>query len=134
MTSKANISGEIFDYKKRAARTILDIKTKEERTISLFKKLDWMPFYDEIFMKFYDEIYVNCVIFKYLNGQCPEYLLNKLVRVSDTSARSSRYVHMATLPQVHQCNRRVNSLPVNTRSSENINAFKHKYIKYVKER
>ena len=47
MTSKTNIR-RVFRLQKRAARTLLDVKTKEERTGSLFKKLNWMPFYDEI--------------------------------------------------------------------------------------
>ena len=82
---------------------------------------------------------------KCLNGQCPEYLFNKLVRVSDTSVRSSRYGHITLrCPKYNRVTKGGktflttstllwNSLPVNIRSSESINAFKHKYIKYIKE-
>ena len=43
MTSKTNIR-PVLPLQKRAATTILDVKTKEEWTVSLFKKLNWMPF------------------------------------------------------------------------------------------
>jgi len=36
MTSKANIR-RVLPLQKKAARTILDVNTKEERTVSLFK-------------------------------------------------------------------------------------------------
>ena len=77
MTSKINIR-RVFRLQKRAARAILGVKTKEERTVSLFKKLNWMPFYDEI------SVNKLCIIFKCLQGQCPDYLCDKLVLVSDT--------------------------------------------------
>ena len=78
-------------------------------------------------------------------GQFPEYLCNKLVLVSETSVRSSRYGHIAL--RCPKYNRKTkggkkfltssvllwNSLPGNIRSSERINAFKRKYIKFVKE-
>ena len=50
---------------------------RDERTVTLFKRLDWLPFYDEI----------N----KCLNGQCPEYFGSCLVHVSNLSTRTSRY-------------------------------------------
>ena len=31
-----------------AARVILNAKVREERTITLFDRLNWIPFYDEI--------------------------------------------------------------------------------------
>ncbi len=88
ITSKANIRG-VFRLQKRAARVILEVKTaNEERNVDLFNKLDWLPFYDEI------NVNKLCLIFKCLHGQCPEYLSNKLIRVSDKSVRSSRYSHI----------------------------------------
>ena len=138
MTSKTNIR-RVFRLQKRAARTILDVKTKEERTVSLFKKLNWMPFYDEI------NVNKLCLTFKCLQGQCPEYLCNKLVLVSDNSVRSSRYGHITL--RCPKYNRKTeggktfltssillwNSLPVKIRSSESINSFKRRYIEYIKE-
>ena len=41
MITKTHIR-PVFRLQKRSARTV---KTKEERTVSLFKKLNWMPFY-----------------------------------------------------------------------------------------
>ena len=73
---------------KRAARVIVGVKTREEHTVNLFKKLDWIPFYDEI------NINKLRLIFECLNGKCPECLSNQLVRVSDTSASSSQYGHI----------------------------------------
>ena len=83
-TSKDNIR-RVFKLQKRAARVILDAKTKETRTVRLFEKLGWLPFYDEL--------HVNklCIIYKSLNGQCPEYLSDQITRVSDISKRSSRH-------------------------------------------
>jgi len=43
MTSKTNIR-RVFRLQKRAVRAILGVKTKEELTVSVFKKLNWMPF------------------------------------------------------------------------------------------
>ena len=83
-TSTNNIR-RVFRLQKRAARVILGVKTKEERTIKLFKKLEWLPFYDEI------NVIKLCLVFKCLNGQCPEYLSNTLTRVSDISTRQSRH-------------------------------------------
>ena len=83
-------------------------------------------------------------ILKCLEGQCPEYLCNKLVLVSDTSVRSSRYWHI--ILRCPKYNRKTeggetfltssillwNSLPVKIGSSESLNSFKRKYIEYVK--
>jgi len=43
MTSKTNIR-RVLQLQKRAARAKLGVKTEEEQTVSLFKKLNWMPF------------------------------------------------------------------------------------------
>ena len=71
-TSKANIR-RVFGLQKRATGVILDVKTsKEERTVDLFKKLDWLSFYDEINV---NKLYHT---FKCVHGQCPECLSNKV--------------------------------------------------------
>jgi len=138
MTSKANIT-RVFRLKNRAARTILDANTKEKRTVSLFKKLNWVSFVDEI------NVNKPCLIFKCLKGQCPEYLCNKLVLENNTLIRSSRYGHIK--PRCPKYNRKTeggktfstssiflwNSLTAKIRSSESINSFKLKYTEYVKE-
>ena len=70
-TYKCNIR-RIFRLQKRAARVILGLNKREQRTVTLFKRLDWT-----------DEINVNksCLVYKCLNGQCPEYLCRRLVRI-----------------------------------------------------
>ena len=70
-SSKCNIR-RIFRLQKRAARVILGLNKREQRTVTLFKRLDWT-----------DEINVNklCLVYKCLNGQCPEYLCRRLVRI-----------------------------------------------------
>ena len=124
IASKANIR-RVFRLQKRAARVILDIITAtEERTVDLFNKLDWLPFYEEI------NVNKLCLIFKCLYGQCPEYISSTLIRVSDISVRSSRYSHITL--RCPKSNRATeggktfvstttllwNSLPANMRSCE----------------
>jgi len=77
-SSKCNI--------RRIVRVILDLKTRDQHTVTLFKRLDWLPFYDEI------NVNKLCLSYKCLNGQCPDYLLgSRLVRISDMSTRTYRY-------------------------------------------
>ena len=70
-TYKCNIR-RIFRLQKRAARVILGLNKREQRTVTLFKRLDGT-----------DEINVNklWLVYKCLNGQCPEYLCRRLVRI-----------------------------------------------------
>ncbi|XP_078363859.1 uncharacterized protein LOC144648098 [Oculina patagonica] len=137
-TSKSNIR-RIFRLQKRAARVILGVKTRDERTVSLFKRLDWLPFYDEI------TVNKLCLIYKCLNGQCPEYLRNRLVSVNDMSTRTSRYGDITL--RCPRYNRETeggrtflvsatkcwNSLPIYIRTSTSIKAFKHSYSYFIKE-
>ena len=81
-SSTCNIR-RIFRLQKKAARVILDLKTRDQHNVSLFKRLDWLPFYDEI------SVNKLCLSYKCLNGQCPDYLLGSiLVRISDMSTRT----------------------------------------------
>ena len=82
-TSTYNIR-RVFRLEKRAARVIFGVRTKEETRIKLFKKLEWLSFYDEI------NVIKLCLVFKCLNGQCLEFLFNTLTQFSDTSTRQSR--------------------------------------------
>ena len=54
-----------------AARVILNAKVREERTITLFDRLNWIPFYDEI------NINKCCIIYKCLQRITPDYLNTK---------------------------------------------------------
>ena len=70
MTSQDNLR-RVFRLQKRAARVILNVKVREERTITLFDRLNWIPFYDEI------NINKCCIIYKCLQGITPDYLSSK---------------------------------------------------------
>ena len=67
-------SGAVWSstYKCNIRRIFLGLNKREQRTVTLFKRLDWT-----------DEINVNklCLVYKCLNGQCPEYLCRRLVRI-----------------------------------------------------
>jgi len=139
ITSKANIK-RVFRLQKRAARVILDVKTaRDERTVDLCNKVDWLPFYEEI------NVNKLCLIFKCLHGQCPEYISSQLIRVSDISVRSSRYSHITLrCPKSNIATEGGktfaststslwNSLPPNIRSCDSINVFKEKCVKFIKK-
>jgi hypothetical protein len=84
MTSQENL-GRLFKLQKRAARVIFNTKLREERTRTLFKKLKWIPFTDEL------KINKCCRVFKSLNELAPSYVAEKFVTVSQISSRTSRY-------------------------------------------
>ena len=46
-TSKDNLR-RVFKLQKRAARVILGTRIREERTVTLFNKLNWLAFDDEL--------------------------------------------------------------------------------------
>ena len=131
-TSTNNIK-RVFWLQKRAARVILGIRTKEERRIKLFKKLEWLPFYDEI------NVIKLCLVFKCLNGQCPEYM----TQFSDTSTRQSRNGSItlrcpkysreteARRTFAVEAVKEWNRLPINILSSQNVQLLKNNYISYT---
>ena len=63
------------------ARVILNTKLREERTMTLFKKLKWIPFTDEL------KINKCCMVSKSLNELAPSYVAEKFVTVSQISSR-----------------------------------------------
>ncbi len=79
MTSQENLD-RLFKLQKRAARVILNTKLREERTMTLFKKLKWIPFTDEL------KINKCCMVFKSLNELAPSYVAEKFVTVSQISS------------------------------------------------
>ena len=137
-TSTNNLR-RVFRLHKRAARVILGERTKEERTINLFKKLEWLPFYDKI------NVNKLCLVFKCLNDQCPEYLSNTLRRVSDISTGQSRHGRFTlrcpkysreteggktfAVVEVKEWSK----VPNKTRSSQNVKLFKKNYVNYLKK-
>ena len=55
-------------------------------SIDLFKKLDYIPFYDEA------KINIKCILLsKCLSGDCPSYLNDILTSNRDIYSRNSRY-------------------------------------------
>ena len=104
----------VFRLQERAARVILGAKTKEERTIKLFKKLEWLPFYDEI------NVIKLCLVFKCLNGQCPEYLSNTPTRISHGYFYEAVEVweHNSKMPKILAWNR--GRKDICSRSSERV--------------
>ena len=130
----------LFRMLKIAGRVILKMRNSSTTAIlKLFKKLEWLPFYDEI------NVIKLCLVFKCLNGQCPEYLSNTLTRVSDISTRQSR--HGSITLRCPKYSRETeggrtfavaavkewNKHPINIRSSQNVKLFKKKYVNYLKE-
>ena len=83
-TFQANLR-RVFRLQKRAARVILNVGLRKERTVTLFNKLNWILFYDET------KINKCCVIYKCLQGTALEYLTNTLSKISDVSSWGRLY-------------------------------------------
>ena len=138
-TSKKSLR-RVFKFQKRAARLVLNTRIREERTVTLFNKLNWLPFDDEL------KLNTCCMVFKIMNGQAPDYLVNKFSRVSDISKRrSSRYGNITFVCPKY--NRETeggksfavsaiklwNNIPTTIRSSSTINTFKKRYRIFLAE-
>lgn len=96
LTSQDNLRG-IFRLQKRAARVILNAKIREKTTVTLFEKLNWMPFYDDF------KINKGSVIYKCVNELSLDYLSCKFRRISRLSSRTSRYGNITLVSP--KCNR-----------------------------
>ena len=139
-TSKENLH-RVFKFQKRAAQLILNTRIQEERTVTLFNKLNWLPFDDEL------KLNTCCMVFKIMNGLAPDYLINKFSRVSDISKQhSSRY---GNIPFVcPKYNRETeggksfvvstiklwNNIPMTIRLNSNISTFKKCYHTFLAEK
>ena len=134
--SKCNIRG-IFRVQKRAAPVTLSLKMRDERTETLFKRLYWLPFYNEI------NVNILCLLYKCLNRQGPEYLGSR--SVSDLSTITSCYGAITIRhPRYNRATeggktflitaaKLWNSLLINIRSSTSINAFKQNFCNFLKQ-
>ena len=132
VTSQDNLC-RVFRLQKRAARVILNAKVRDERTVTLFHRPNWIPFQDEI------------KINKCLQGTTPEYLSNKLIRVSDVSSRTSCSSELTICcPRYRReteggrtCLSTVtklwNALPLKMRKCFNIKAFQKEYFNFFKD-
>ena len=117
-TSNENIR-RVFRLQKRAARVILNVGLREERTVTIFNKLNWIPFYDET------NINKCCIVYKCLQGIAPAYLVNRLSKVSEISSRSTRYSDINL-----RCPRY--TLPAHIRRSPNLISFKRELFNHQK--
>ena len=74
-TSVDNLN-KVFRLQKRTARVILDADTREN-SIDLFRELNWLPRFHEA------KINKCALVYKRLNGVCPNYMLELLKRNID---------------------------------------------------
>ena len=74
----------ILKLQKRAARVILGADTRSN-SVNLFKKLGWLPFYDEA------KVNKCSLVLKRLQGNCPSYMYDLLKCNADLHTRSGRY-------------------------------------------
>ena len=74
----------VFRLQKRAARVILGAGTRS-RTVENFKKLNWIPFYDEVKIS-------KCVlVYKALHGESPTYITSSLTTNHSLHGRETRH-------------------------------------------
>ena len=78
----------IFKPQKQAARAILDANIRD-RSKDLFRRLDWLPFKDEVNLQKCSLTYRRIIT----KDDCPDYLTKLLPRNSDlrSDSRASRY-------------------------------------------
>ena len=82
-TSYDNLN-QVFKLQKRAARVILrNVGLIEERTVTLFDKLNWISFYDDTMLYY--------LLMSPGIQRSPEYLINRIIKVSDVPSRSTRF-------------------------------------------
>ena len=93
-TSVDNLN-KVFRLQKRAARVILNADTRANR-IDLFRQLHWLPFFHEA------KINQCALVYKRLNGVCPNYMLELLKRNIDIrfTERQSRWVFEFNLSKI----------------------------------
>ena len=84
-TSVDNLN-KVFRLQKRAARVILNADTRAN-SVDLFRELNWLTFLLEA------KINQCALVYKRLNGVCPDYMLELLKRNIDirSTERQSRY-------------------------------------------
>ena len=83
-TTKGNLK-RVFRLQKIAGLVILD-SDFSTRTVLLFKKIDWIPFYVEV------KITKALIIYKTINNNCPTYLIDMLKKNSEVT---THFMHSA---------------------------------------
>ena len=84
-TSVDNLN-RVFRLQKCSPRVILNVDTRAN-SVDLFRELDWLSFFHEA------KINQCALVYKRLNGVCPDYMLELLKRNIDIrfTERQSRY-------------------------------------------
>ena len=88
VSSSVDNLNKVFRLQKRAARVILNADTRAN-SVDLFRELNWLPFFHEnLFL-----INQCAIVYKRLNGVCPDYMLELLKRNIDIRSieRQTRY-------------------------------------------
>ena len=74
----------VFKLQKLAARVISEANTRSN-SVKLFKKLEWLPFYDKV------KLNKSVLVLKRLLGSCPAYMYDILKFNADLHLRTGRY-------------------------------------------
>ena len=124
-------SREFSRMQKRAARIILAAQ-RTSRTVTLFNKLNWIPFYKEAYIN-------RCALaYKRINRTLPEYMNTSLRKNSDVHSRSTRNCNLNLLCPSHRnaseggrtfAVRTIkdwNSLPRSLKTEKSVKSFKAK--------
>ena len=129
--SSDNIT-RVFKLQKRAARVILEADTRSN-SVKLFKKLAWVPFYDEF------KLNKSTLVFKHLQGSCPAYMYDLLKFNADLHTRAGRYIKLnLACPCFNReteegktfsvsATRLWNQLPINLKKKGDNSCFLHSY-------
>ena len=132
--SRENVE-RVYKLQKRAARVILDANTME-RSVNLFRKLNWLPLKDEI------KIQKCSVIFRRIVGESPGYVEKLLTRNVDLGNRFNRHSHINLVCPKYQREseggrtfmvtgtRLSNSIPVEVKKKNSLGSFKYALRKY----
>ena len=99
-TCSADNIKKVLQLQKRAARVILRADTRAN-SVQLFKKLGWIPFFQEA------KINKCSIIYKRLNGDCPGYIEDLLKRNCDVHFKAEQtWSHKLGLSPLQKRNRR----------------------------
>ena len=129
---------KVFKLQKRAARVILAADTRTN-SVDLFKKLNWIPFYDEV------KINKCTLVFKRFLGDCPPYLTNILKTNRDIHSRVSRHgSYNLVCPRFSReteggrsfavsASRLWNSIPNSLKTCSSVSSFRNNLFNYYKD-
>ena len=138
-TSVDNLN-KVFRLQKRAARVILNADTREN-SVDLFRELNWLTFLLEA------KINQCALVYKRLNGVCPDYMLELLKQNIDirSTERQSRYGSLNLICPKYKrksegartfqesATRFWNSLPNEIKCSSSLEILKKSLYKYFLE-